>query len=114
MAASELEEEVTYRVSLLVADIPAPYQCNLYPLLTMDEAALMKEAKAIFPSDRWEMYEILLTQKKESTLRKEDEIRLTQLRCEADLFMLRKGYAALLLKQRGYHSPNIDELPKVF
>lgn len=113
MVVSELDEGVTYSVSPLDADIPAPYQRDLYPLLTMDEAALRCEAMAIFPSDRWETYEILLTQKKERPLRAEDEVILTQLRHEVDLFMLRKSYAALLLKQRGYHSPTIDELPKV-
>ena len=108
-----VKEGLVHTVSPLVEDIPAPYQRDLYPLLTMDEIALMGEAKSIFPMDRWEQYEALLEQKKERSLRRDEETDLDELRREADIFMLRKGYAALLLKRRGYHSPTIDELPKV-
>lgn len=110
---SIVKEGLVHTVSPLVEDIPVPYQRDLYPLLAMDEIALMREAKAIFPMDRWEQYEALLEQKKERSLRRDEETNLDELRREADIFMLRKGYAALLLKRRGYHSPTIDELPKV-
>ncbi|MCE7987859.1 MAG: hypothetical protein DYG89_42380 [Caldilinea sp. CFX5] len=49
-----VKEGLVHTVSPLVEDIPAPYQRDLYPLLAMDEIALMREAKAIFPMDRWE------------------------------------------------------------
>ena len=108
-----VKEGLVHTVSPLVEDIPAAYQHDLYPLLTMDETALMREAKAIFPIERWERYEALLEQKKEHPLDKAEETLLNELRREADVFMLRKGYAVLLLKRRGYHSPTINELPKV-
>lgn len=108
-----VKEGLVHTVSPLVEDIPTAYQYDLYPLLAMDETALMREAKAIFPAERWERYEALLEQKKERLLDNAEEALLTELRREADVFMLRKGYAALLLKRRGYHSPTIDELPKV-
>lgn len=110
---SILKDGLLQTISPLVEDIPIAYQHDLYPLLTMDEAALMRAAKAIFPFERWERYEALLEQKKERPLDKAEEALLNELRREADVFMLRKGYAALLLKRRGYHSPTIDELPKV-
>jgi hypothetical protein len=40
-----------------------------------------------------------------------EEKRLAALRREADILTLRKGYAMVLLRRRGYAAPALDELP---
>lgn len=97
----------------LMEDIPVDYQRDVYPLLEMDEKALMTQTQAIFPTEQWAEYEALLAKKKEQPLTNLERARLDRLRRQADVLMLRKGYAALLLKRRGQRPPTVDELPQV-
>lgn len=106
-------QSLTQTITPLIEDIPTEYQRDVYPLLEMDEAALMAQTQAVFPTKQWAEYETLLAKKKEQPLTDIERARLDRLRRQADVLMLRKGYAALLLKRRGYRSPTIDELPKV-
>jgi hypothetical protein len=51
-----------------------------------------------------------LAKKKTEPLTPAEEIRLAALRREADVLTLRKGYAMVLLRRRGYAAPTLDEL----
>jgi hypothetical protein len=95
----------------MVEEIPAEYQADVYPLLQMDETALQREVRRLFPTEQWAEYDALLEKKKREELTGKEQVRLGALRREADVLMLRKGYAAVLLKRRGYHVPTVDELP---
>jgi hypothetical protein len=53
----------------------------------------------------------LLEKKKEGALTGKEEAQLDALRRAADVLTLRKGYAAVLLKRRGYRVPPPGELP---
>ena len=82
----------------------------MFPLLSIDDRALQQEAQRTFPADRWRIYETLLRQKKSAPLTNEDEQQLAELRHDADVFMFRRSYAAVLLKRRGHALPTLQEL----
>ena len=79
----------------------------------MSEAELQAEVRCVFSAHRWAEYESLLEKNQERELTASEKTRLNTLRREADVLMLRKGYAAVLLKLRGYQPPAVDQLPKV-
>lgn len=89
----------------LIEEIPGEYQRDVYPLLRMNVAELKNEAQQVFPTARWTEYETLLAKKKEAALTPTEQQRLDTLRREADVLTFRKGYAAVLLKRRGYKAP---------
>jgi hypothetical protein len=91
-------------------EIPAQYQADVYPLLQMSDAELQQEAQHTLPAERWAEYEALLNKKKEQPWTVEDETRLEALRYEADVLMFRRGYAAVLLKRRGFRLPTLQEI----
>jgi len=97
----------------LLEDIPAEYQADIYPLLQMTVAELQAEIQRIFPAERWAEYEALLDKKKVRALTAQEQTHLDALRREADVLMVRKGYAAMLLKRRGYQIPTTADLPLV-
>lgn len=101
---------LTYTLPPLLDEIPAQCQADVFPLLAMDDRALQQELQHTFPTDRWQAYEILLDRKKSAALTDEDEQQFAQLRHEADVFMFRRSYAAVLLKRRGHALPTLQEL----
>jgi hypothetical protein len=100
-----VEQSLSHSLPPLLEDVPAEYQRDVYPLLQMDREALQREVARVFDRELWATYEGLLEKKKTEGLTEEEAARLEQLRREADVLMLRKGYAAVLLKRRGYQVP---------
>lgn len=108
---SLVSQSISQNITPFLEDIPEQYQPDLLPLLQMAEAELYREAQATFPASKWNVYEQLLTKQKEQMLSTDERHMLDLLRREADILMLRKGYAALLLKRRGYQISDPQELP---
>jgi len=100
-------QSLTHSLPPLMEEIPARYQLDVYPLLQMSDADLQREANRTFSSQRWAEYEALLDRKKARLLTTEEGARLDTLRREADVLMFRRGYAAVLLKKRGYRLPTL-------
>lgn len=48
---------LNYTLPPLLDEIPAQYQADVFPLLTMDDRALQQEIQQTFPADRWQVYE---------------------------------------------------------
>lgn len=105
-----IEQSLQHSLPPLLKEVPVEYQADVYPLLEMDTAALRNEVRQILDADRWAEYDQLLAKKK-TGLTAQEEKRLAELRREADIVMLRKGYAAVLLKRRGYAVPSPADLP---
>lgn len=103
-------QSLAHSLPPLLEDIPTEYQPDVYPLLQMNDADLQQEANRVFPAERWAEHEALLNKKKITSFTAEEQTRLDTLRCEADVLMFRKGYAAVLLKRRGYRLPTLQEL----
>lgn len=106
-----VEESLAHSLPPLLEDIPVEYQADIYPLLAMNARQLAAEASRVFPRSKWQQYEAQLARKKVEALSPAEEARLAALRREADILTLRKGYAMVLLRRRGYAVPTTDELP---
>jgi hypothetical protein len=106
-------QSLTQSLAPLLDEIPTEYQADVYPLLRMNSVELQAELQRVFPAEDWVEYEALLEQKKDNALTAPEQIRLDALRREADVLMFRKGYAAVLLKRRGYQIPRTVDLPRV-
>ena len=94
----------------LLEEIPFQYQPDVLPLLQMSDTGLEQEMRRAFSQECWSEYEVLLDKKKTGSLKSEEERRLNTLRREADVLTFRRGYAAVLLKRRGYRLPTLREL----
>ena len=105
-----VEQSLAHSLSPLLEEIPPAYQPDVYPLLFMSEADLVQESRRRLPAERWAEYEALLDKKKISPLSEAEQAKLDSLRREADILTFRKGYAAVLLKRRGYRLPTLAEL----
>ena len=103
-------QSLAHSLPPLLEEIPTEYQPDVYPLLQMGDADLQREANHVFPPERWAEYEALLNKKKMTPLTAEEQAHLDTLRREADAVMFRRGYAAVLLKSRGYRLPTLQEL----
>ena len=122
MKVSDLSEQPTEAIIIqslnhtlppLLEKIPAQYQPDVCPILQMNDAELQNESQRIFPPEQWAEYEELLDCKKAGKLTDKEEARLERLRREADVLMLRRSYAAVLLKHRGYVLPLLQELASI-
>lgn len=109
---SIVEQSFSHSLPPLLEEIPAEYQPDVYPLLQMSSQQLLKEVSRVFPAHRWRQYEYLLAAKRVRPLQPEEVERLAALRHEADVLVLRKSYAAVLLKRRGIAPPPIEALPE--
>jgi len=105
-----IEQSLTHILPPLLEEIPAEYQADVYPLLQMNRVELQKEAQRVFSAGRWARYETLLNKKKSEPLTAAEQAQLDALRREADALTFRKGYAAVLLKRRGYRPPSLAQL----
>jgi len=105
-----VEQSLAHSLPPLLEEIPPAYQPDVYPLLFMSEADLVQESRRRLPAERWAEYEALLDKKKISPLSEAEQAKLDSLRREADILTFRKGYAAVLLKRRGYRLPTLAEL----
>jgi hypothetical protein len=106
-----VEQSLTQSLPPLLDDIPAEYQADVFPLLAMNDTELLAEAQRVFDAVLWAKYEALLEKRKEEALSQEEQAQLDALRRQADILTLRKGYAMVILKRRGYRLPTHDQLP---
>jgi len=111
-AETIVEQSLAHSLPPLLEEIPFQYQPEVFPLLQMDDVDLQREMNHVFPPERWAEYEALLDQKKTEALTNVEQQRLDLLRREADVFTFRRGYAAVLLKRRGYRLPTLQELER--
>jgi len=107
-----VEQSLSHSLPPILEDVPKQYQAEVYPLLEMSDKELVSESRRTFPRERWRRYELLLEKKKEQGLTASEQVELDSLRREADVLMFRKGYAAVLLKRRGYRLPSLQELER--
>lgn len=88
---------------------PAEFQADLAALERLNNEALWKIARSQTQADMT-CFQELLDKNAEETLTEVERQELAQMRDEADRFMLRKAYAAALLRWRGHSLPPIDRL----
>jgi hypothetical protein len=86
-------------------DVPEEFQADLAALDKLDDNTLWQILHNRKTAAEMERYNILLEGNSSGTLTEAERFELMKLRYEADLFMLRKAQAAVLLRWRGYNVP---------
>ena len=86
-------------------DVPDEFQADIAALDKLDDNALWHIFHSRKTASDMERYNILLEGNSNGTLTEAERLELMALRHEADLFMLRKAQAAVLLRWRGHIVP---------
>jgi hypothetical protein len=86
-------------------DVPEEFQADLAALDKLDENTLWQIANSGKTLAQMERYNTLLEGNSSGTLTEGERLELMALRHEADLFMLKKAQAAVLLRWRGHRVP---------
>lgn len=86
-------------------DVPEEFQAELAALDKLDNNTLWQLAQGRRKLADMGRYEILLEGNSQGILTEAERLELMSLRHEADLFMLLKAQAAVLLRWRGYSVP---------
>ncbi|MEA5594444.1 hypothetical protein [Rivularia sp. UHCC 0363] len=87
-------------------DIPEEFQTEIAALDKLDDNTLWQIFNSCKTIADMERYNILLEANSNSTITQAQKFELMNLRHQADLFMLKKAQAAVLLRWRGHHLPN--------
>lgn len=91
-------------------DAPAEFQTDLAALDRLDDNSLWQIVRSNQLSQDMSTYQTLLDKNANGTLTPDERNTLTQLRKDADRFMLKKAYAVDLLRWRGYAIPPASQL----
>jgi hypothetical protein len=89
---------------------PAAFQADLAALDRLDDVALWRAARSRRTEADTVRLQELLENNANDQLTEPERVELTQLRTEADRFMLRKAHAAALLRWRGHTIPPANML----
>ncbi|RMF29334.1 MAG: hypothetical protein D6759_14055 [Chloroflexi bacterium] len=91
-------------------DLPDEMRDDLLALEELSDEALWQVARSVVNPEAQAEYRLLLEKNRLGTITESEQARLAQLRREADRLMLRKAYAYVLLKWRGYRLPTLAEM----
>ena len=91
-------------------DLPSELQTELSALEELDDQALWVVMQSQVPEKQQRKVSDLLQKRKVEKLKEAEQATLTALQDEADLLMLRKARAAVLLRFRGHRLPTLAEL----
>ena len=86
----------------VVDDLPLEMRDQMAQLTQMNDAELWSAATSPLPPRQWRRHEELLEKNAEGTLTPREAQELAQLRDDVDRWVVRRSYAAALLKWRGY------------
>jgi hypothetical protein len=86
-------------------DIPEEFQADIAALDKLDDNTLWQIFHSRKTAANMERYNTLLEGNQNNTLSEAERLELMALRHEADLFMLRKAQASVLLRWRGHRVP---------
>ena len=90
--------------------VPCAYRAELEALEDLGDKELWRVAESRLAPAKQGRVRNLLDKNQQGDLTDRERQTLAELRSEADGLMLRRAYAALLLKYRGQHIPNLAEL----
>ena len=88
-------------------DVPEEFQADIAALDKLDDNTLWQIVNSRKTAGEMEQYNSLLERNSNATLTEAERLELMALRQEADLFMLRKAQAAVLLRWRGNLVPTL-------
>ena len=88
-------------------DVPEEFQADIAALDKLDDNTLWQIVNSRKTAGEMERYDSLLERNSNGTITEAERLELMALRQEADLFMLRKAQAAVLLRWRGHLVPTL-------
>ncbi|MFB2937720.1 hypothetical protein ACE1B6_20930 [Aerosakkonemataceae cyanobacterium BLCC-F154] len=88
-------------------DVPEEFQADIAALDKLDDDTLWQIVNSRKTAAEMKRYDSLLERNSNCTLTESERLELMALRQEADLFMLRKAQAAVLLRWRGNLVPTL-------
>lgn len=91
-------------------DAPSEFQADLAALDRLDDDTLWSIARGRQTDSEMVRYTALLEKNAAGVLTPADRAELSELRTEADRFMLRKAQAAAILRWRGHFLPPAEQL----
>lgn len=94
-------------------ELPPEVVQNLTVLETLDDEALWEVMLETVSTEQSEQIHDLLERQQDGQLSETEIVQLEQLQHQADLAMLRKGRAAVLLRFRGKRIPTLAELDQL-
>jgi hypothetical protein len=97
-------------VPSLPENLPETLREIWFALENLDDDALWNIARSTISQQHQEQYSLLLEKNRIGTLTASEQTLLEKLYFEANQYMLRKAYANVLLKWRGYQLPTLAEL----
>ncbi|RCJ23471.1 hypothetical protein A6S26_02705 [Nostoc sp. ATCC 43529] len=86
-------------------DVPEEFQADLAALDKLDDNSLWQIVRSHKTAEEMERYNFLLERNSSGNIADAEQLELMKLRHEADLFMLCKAQAAVLLRWRGHYVP---------
>ncbi|MDZ7362407.1 MAG: hypothetical protein ONB46_17045 [candidate division KSB1 bacterium] len=106
-------QSVAENLPPLLDMIPVRYRDDLRRMEKLSDDELWAIARSRVDEKSQRRHQRLLKKNSAGTLTQDERKALTELRLSADGVMLRKAYAFLLLKLRGYRLPSLQELESV-
>jgi hypothetical protein len=91
-------------------DLPVSMRDALLALEQLDDTELYRVVRERMPDAQVEQYDELRERRRAGVITEAEQQTLTTMAHNADLLMLRKAYAAVLLKWRGQRVPTLAEL----
>jgi hypothetical protein len=107
LSINEFVEQTLNRVlSPAIDHVPEKWRADLQQMQTMTDAMLWKIARTELSASRQKLYEQLAAARQQRPLSPTEQHQLEILCEEADMVMVRRSYAWLLLKTRGHQIPD--------
>jgi hypothetical protein len=97
-------------VPSLPENLPETMREIWFALEKLDDDTLWEIARSTISQQHQEQYSLLLEKNSQGTLVTSEQTLLEKLYFEANQYMLRKAYANVMLKWRGYQLPTLAEL----
>lgn len=107
---SLVEQTLSSSLPPLPDDLPSAARDSMLALESLSDVDLWSTMRATFPKTDLEQWEELRERRKARIITADEQTILDGLTQEADLLMLRKAYAAVLLKWRGHSLPSLTDL----
>jgi hypothetical protein len=107
---SLIAQMLSTSLPLLPDDLPAEQREALAALESLSDEQLWQIEGATFPESQYEQFTDLREKARSGELTVSEQQSLDELTAAADLLALRKAYAAVLLKWRGYRMPSLAAL----
>ncbi len=89
-----------------IEHVPERWRADLQQMQLMSDEMLWRIARTELPAERVELYDTLIEAGQQRALSPGEQQQLAILHEEADLLLIHRSYAWLLLQSRGYKTPD--------